>query len=374
MASFERFQSRRPVVLVLLTAVVFLVLDNGIFRSGLYSRVLSPKSVAGHFAAVGRAHLQDHVSTEREVLVLGHSKIEAALSEKMFDEQKGGANVKIVMGSSGGTTEKMWYFLLEHIDPDHRRFAAIVIPIDTYQTPPVETDVENLIDVAQFVAPMLTTSDWRELVASYTQPKVRQQAILGALVSSHLYALDVQDLLLHPLDRRADVKWTDEFGPTFLYKWDGFEGDLTSLVVDKEHAKVLSGPPQIEGFRKLEAEVRFHLLPAEFVGIWTERYHAYRKNWFSRILALYRGSNTKIIFVQVPRWPFEMPALLPIDGAPDLRDFVKPSKNVVVVDGNEFTDLEKPEYFYDVLHVNKIARREFTTRFGARLRAELDAH
>jgi hypothetical protein len=43
-----------------------------------------------------------------------------------------------------------------------------------------------------------------------------------------------------------------------------------------------------------------------------------------------------------------------------------------MADENAFVDLEKPQYFYDILHVNKAGRREFTTRFGKTLRKILD--
>ena len=91
----------------------------------------------------------------------------------------------------------------------------------------------------------------------------------------------------------------------------------------------------------------------------------------ARILALYEKSDTKLIFLQVPRWPQLMPALTPPPGAPDVRNLLPPSKNVVVVPKEEFEDLEEPRYFYDVLHVNTIARHEFTARFAKIVRTEL---
>jgi hypothetical protein len=367
----ERLHARRPWWVLLSSLLVFLALDNGIFRSGLYSKVESTKGVAGHLAAVARSRLATQPSGMREVLVLGHSKIEAALSEKIFEQDNPDSKLKLVLASSGGTTEKMWYYLLKHVDPNHNRYAAIVIPIDSYKTPPLGTDCDNLIDVAQFLAPMLSSADWQDLIGTYSDPKVREKVVLGAVVSSHLYALDLQDLLLHPVSRQADLQWSSANGATFLYKWDGYDGDLTTLEIDKVNAKILHAPPHLDAFRRMEAEVRFQKLPLEYVGLWTNRFHEFRKYWIMRMVDLYANSDTKIVFVQVPRWPFDMPTLTPIEGAPDLRDFVKPSKNVVVVDGDEFVDLEKPEYFYDVLHVNKLARREFTVRFAKDLRAAL---
>lgn len=371
MASSDRLHARRPWALLLLSALVFLALDNGIFRSGLYTKMMSTKSVAGHFAAVARWRLGNNPPDKRQILVLGHSKIEAALSEKLFDEQAPGSDLMMQMAASGGTTEKMWFYLLDHIDPKHDRFAAIVVPFDTYKTPPLMTDAENRIDDAQFLAPMLDARGWVDLVGTYTDDKMRARVMLGGLASSHLFALDFQDLLLHPIDRRDEVQYADLNGARWLYEWPGYDGDLTTLTLDREHGKIIHAPPHLDAFRRLECEGRLVTPPADQVAGWTARYHAFRTHWLSRILGLYANSKTKVFVVQVPRWPFDMPLILPIPGAPDLRDAIVPSPNVIVMDENAFTDLEKPEYFYDVLHVNKLARAEFTARFGKRLRDEL---
>ena len=82
-------------------------LDAAIFRSGLYARISSTKSVPGQFAAVVRYRIGDRPTGKRDVLLLGHSKIEAAFSQKQFEQENPDSKLQIVLGSSGGTTEKM---------------------------------------------------------------------------------------------------------------------------------------------------------------------------------------------------------------------------------------------------------------------------
>jgi hypothetical protein len=352
-----------------LSLVVFVALDSGIFRSGAYTKVASGKTVAGHFAAVARWNIATPPTPgKRDVLVLGHSKIEAALGAKIYDEENRDSHLRLIFGSSGGTTEKMWYWLLRHVDPDRRRFAAIVVPIDSYKTQAVGTDCENAIDVVQFLAPMLAASEWPDFIRSYTDPDARAKVVLGAAVSSHLYALDLQDLLLHPVDRYRSLAWAEAVAPTFLYDFGGFDGDLETFEIDRETAKILHAPPHLDAFRRAEAENSFKKLDPAAARMWTLRYYAFRKQWLGRIVDFYAGSETKVIFVQVPRWPFRMAGLVPAEDAPDIRDFLRPSKNVAVVDGDAFVDLETPHFFFDVFHVNKLARREFTVRFGQELR------
>src|SRR5262249_53442289 len=135
--------------------------------------------------------------------------------------------------------------------------------------------------------------------------------------------------------------------------------------------KIVRSPPQLDPFRRAETEGRLQPPPPEWAQKWTERYHAFRREWLTRILDYYRGSDTKVIFVQVPRWPFLMPLLTPLPDAPNIRDFIEPSKDVIVRPEEEFEDLETPYYFYDVLHVNHRAREKFTSRFGKDLRGAL---
>lgn len=371
MASSDRFHAKRPLALVVLTLVVFLVLDNGIFRSGLYANIESTKSVAGHFSAVAGWCLNAKPSPKRDVLVLGHSKVEAALSPRQFDEENPDSHLRLVMGSSGGTEEKMWFYFLKHVDPNRSRYAAIVIPLDTYITPPSGTDCDNLIADAQFLTPMLHPRDWSDFANSYTNPSVRQKVLLGMAASSHLYAVDLQDFILHPVERFRDVEFAKQSGPSYLYNWGGYAGNLDNLVLDFDALKIVRAPKHLDAFRRGETEYRMKPLPADKVVGWTYRYHAFRKQWLTRIVDYYAGSATKVVFVQVPRWPFDMPVLKPIPNAPSVLEFIKPSANVVVIDEHEFDDLESPHYFYDVLHVNALARHEFTARFASKLRSAL---
>jgi len=219
---------------------------------------------------------------------------------------------------------------------------------------------------------MLTTREWRELIESYSNPDVRAKVILGAVVSSHLYAVDIQDLLLHPMKRYEGLTWTKSVARTFLYNFDGFEGDMTTLDVDRSTGKVRHFPEHLDPFRRAQAEGCFREPSPTLTPIWTQRYHAFRTRWFERIVDYYRGSSTKVIFVQVPRWPMDAPLLRTLPNAPDLRDDERiRAPNVVFVDEHLAEDLEEPRYFYDMFHVNKLAREAFTTRFGRVLRKEL---
>lgn len=60
-----------------------------------------------------------------------------------------------------------------------------------------------------------------------------------------------------------------------------------------------------------------------------------------------------------------MPAFTPVPSAPDVRSLVPGERNVMFVDEDEFADLQRPEYFWDLLHLNRAGRRIFSERVGA---------
>lgn len=359
--------ARRPLPLLALTLLAFELGDAAIFRSGLYERVSSSETVAGKFMTRVRYGLDTPPSDKREILVLGHSKVEAALSFKQFDREHPASPLRLVVGTVPASTPKVWFYMLQHLDPRRDRYAAIVVPLDQYLVAPMVDDEENEIVTAQMVAPLLRASDWPDFVSSYTDPGVRERVAVMGLVASRRYPLDLQDLLLHPVDRYRNVTWNRENVTSYLYEWPGYDGDVSTLVVDPATGKILHMPEHLDSFRRAEAQARFTPLAAGDAAVFTDRYAAYTRRWLGRILAAYAASATRLVFLRVPRWPMPLPQILPVAGAPDVRDWIPRRANVTVLEEDAFSDLERPEDFYDVLHVNQRARAVFTRRFGARL-------
>jgi len=91
--------------------------------------------------------------------------------------------------------------------------------------------------------------------------------------------------------------------------------------------------------------------------------YRYRKEWLGRIVDRYRGTSTRVVFVRVPRAPVPPPASG--TALPSAISELAPA--VTIVDENAFTSIEKPEYFFDSLHLNAQGREEFSKQLAARL-------
>ena len=100
-----------------------------------------------------------------------------------------------------------------------------------------------------------------------------------------------------------------------------------------------------------------------WLGIYTEEIRpaelAYQRRWIGRIEELCRETGSTLVVLRTPRGP--------------LGELYDPEKNVdpharlmlspetIVLPAEAFGGLEKPEYFFDHLHMNARGRGEFST-------------
>ena len=93
---------------------------------------------------------------------------------------------------------------------------------------------------------------------------------------------------------------------------------------------------------------------------------AYHRKWIGGIIDLYRGSNTKIILLKLPRGAIPRPDWLSPRRESATRELAR-RPNVLLADEHAFDSLEHPELFKDGLHLN----REGINRFSVLLEKEV---
>src|SRR4051794_39004375 len=122
-----------PVVIVTLSLLAFLTMDNLAFRSGLYARIANPESVSGQVFNTVRYETSRERSKKKEILVTGNSRMHWAFWAKRYNDTHASSDFEFVQSAIAGTYEKMWYFILKVLDPNHDRYDAIVIPTAGYR-------------------------------------------------------------------------------------------------------------------------------------------------------------------------------------------------------------------------------------------------
>ncbi|MBU6461258.1 MAG: hypothetical protein KGK01_05025 [Bradyrhizobium sp.] len=365
--------ARRPLALLTLTLCAFLLLDNLVFRSGAYSRIQNPETLAGQLYSEVLYERARKAFPKRDVLITGNSRIDWAFWPHQYNTSHPESRFSLIRAAVAATNEKMWYFILSAIDPGHDRYAAIVIPVASYLVEPWIVDEENDYNNVQMLSQVLSISAWKQLIGSFSDSDVRRRAVQSAILASTGFGDDLIDLVAHPRTRIKQLEIRKSAGWTWEDEWSGMEGTMEDFRFDPEHGSILALPKGLKLFEQKETAREFTRPAPDRAIQFTARNAAFQTRWLTRIIDLYKDSKTQLIFLQLPRGPVPIPAREPVQGAPDLRALLPSGHNVTFLDENEFVEFEKREYFHDAIHLNAIGRKLFTPKLGDLLTEILDS-
>jgi hypothetical protein len=358
---------RNPLLVLALSLVVFLTADNLFFRSGLYSRIASPDPLPGQVFNVVHFEESRRTSGMKDILITGDSRIQWGFWTKQFNLAHRDSGFQSFEFGVAGSNEEMRYFLLRRVDPQQKRYAAIVITTAGYRVDswfPDQADNYSSIDM---LAPVLNVRSWAEVIENISDNNLRWRAMLLAAFPSHGYAADIQDLVADPVARYNLVERRRKAKDRWLYEWDGSHNSMLDFRLDPSTGKVVAFPSALNAFERQDTVLEFTRPSPSDAIRFTRRNAEYQAYWLNKTIDLYAHSQTKLIFVQVPRWPMPLPARGPIASAPDLRDLLQHNVNVKFVDEDAFIALEHPEYFHDTIHMNSLGRKLFTDLLGDQL-------
>jgi hypothetical protein len=351
---------KKSVALTAIALAAFLFADAAIFRAGWYNRYLEPDSSAGTptLRLFWLAHMPPiHVP---DIMVIGDSRIaegfsvraaSAAVGEKFHFENFG----------MGGSTPRVWYYVLRDADPGRNRFAAIAIMVTPYSDEDGIFDWQNTIGDLSYSIAELRAGDCLDFARSFDLPDLQRRAFVGCVFKGATLRRDVQAFLASPRARlRKTRDWRDH-GLGYEEGYGGKAEDLSGLSADWTQ-RTIHYPPGVDANQI--ATVRDFVMPERQPQ--TGALTRYRQLWLGRILDLYKNSSTRIIFFELPRAPLPIPqAAIP----PRFIDSVQGRRNVTVLPPSTFRDLEHPDIFADGLHLNRIGR----PIFSAHLAEQIDA-
>lgn len=367
------FEARNPLLVLLLAIAVFALADNFVFRTAVYAH-LPMITTSGRLAHFILDEESRPPSGKEEVMATGSSKMQFGLWDKVAENAADpGGRFRIINGATHGASEKWTYYILKRLDPGHRRYRAIVISDSEYKVYPYYDDQENDFAAAQALAPFITVRDWPDFISSFTNPAVRENVRYQGIFSSHGVGMDlllssgrIAERILHG---GVTKLLTDEGPPESVV---ALSTSVPGTAPRGSLVRVVSYPAHFDVFQRENADADFRYpSTADAIGF-TRRQAQFHQKWLTKIIEMYEDSPTKLIFVQMPRWPVRLPRTAPIASAPDIRDLLPRRKNVVFLDDSEFTFLEQPKYFWDLHHLNRVGRRLFSERLGIRIREILE--
>ena len=347
---------------LLATLFFFALLEGVIFHSGLYARIIEPDSTTGFMEIQLQNEIRRPKPNPNQILAVGHSR--QALLPRIANEMQPSTGYTFASIGLGGTAPRTWYYSLRAVDPDAHNYAAILIPEDDYNEPDSWEDQSERESDLHYLIARLRMKDLLEFPWTYQSPKKRWTAFEGIVLKGTVYKQDFQQFLDHPLARIAKADYYRHDSAGWYYGFGGDARTLAGLEIDWAH-KTARFPPNVppEEQKRIKSEL-FSDPPPD-----RGREAAYRLYWYRKILDHYKGSRTKIFLLRVPRAPVSPPEV-PSKPNSAVRQLAH-DPQVVVLEEHLLDSLERPDLFWDSMHLNREGDIRFTHIIASEVRKAL---
>ena len=350
------------VLRIVLALVVFSVLDSVVFRTSLYSRILSPDSIVGTAAWYLKYEGQRPPSHRGDVLVVGDSQMGEGFWAGLANRNQAGSGLNFVQGGIPGATLRSLYYFQKVLDPNRDRYKAIVIALPTYRKKS-STETEHLNDRmldADLLLPVISSREYFEFAGTFTSGEKRMEVGSRVLVQSLNYQMDFQNLLLHPITRKRLLALRRGLRENIALDYAGRDESMVGLRYDSSSGEI-QFPQRLTEIER--EQVKAYLTEQGVVD--ADHFDGYSRQWIARFIELYRGTQTTLVFLRMPAEVLpQVDAIRRSGPFGTFMPLLRNSPGVKVMDENAFYDLEDPQYFFDTLHMNHEGRLRFTTRLS----------
>ncbi len=367
----------RPIVRVfgdfLLAAGIVLALDLGLFHLGAYFPVLKPDSHSGRMEQSAR-RFQAAVSESpdrRRVLVVGDSTTQAAVQETQLERRltRSGVDVSVFNMSMGGSTPRTWYHLLNHEAFWTRNTDLVIIGIQP-----------NSLRATRFVKPdlkiiktRLRVLDAPWLSRTYDGVENRLSVFFGTLYRTPLFVNDLKDLLGAPSKRLTTVKARKRWERNFSRGWRPENNKTENLASARLGDVGRLIDEELDPFIRDDPELR-SLIERDLPRTTSNR--PPRKRSISegnlRLLSkMVHGLSEKgvpVLIVVNPATPYPS-KFREIEFLSGLVDQLRSEgADVSIYNGVDvLEEVEAPQYFRDMLHLNGPGAKVFTCHLSDHL-------
>lgn len=343
----------------------FLLLQSLVFDTPFYASLAQPDASTGVVQTTVGNEIRRPYYDPNQVMSIGDSRMGGFLP-RVANQMTPAIPYTFANISVGGSSPRVWYYMLRAVDPDAKRYSAIVIGMNDYEDAEILEDYANRLGDLNLVVSLLGWRDIAEFSGSFHDPELKGIAARDILLKGLVYKLDLQKMLLAPAKRLDDVLLYRENSKNWAYQYVGPRDDVSQVRIDFEK-RALTVPPGTSPDRTEEFRYRFLAAPPPDRGVHT----AYLHYWLDKICDRYRGSRTAIIFVRLPRGPFVRPDQPAFNPRSSVRELAQRQSNVLLAPEHLFDDLEHPELFVDPQHLNGPGMRLFSEALGREIAAML---
>jgi hypothetical protein len=283
------------------------------------------------------------------------------LTPSLANQVSVGRGIEFASVGVAGSSPRTWYYMLRDLDPDARRYAAVLLPVDDYDDEDRLQDPSDEIADLHYAVARLRLADVLEFSSSFHSWQRKWQALRGSLLKGDVYKADLHAFLLDPSARRARVMQSRREAASWIRDFLPPTRSVTGLAIDWAAWKIAFPPdatPKVRG--SLEQVLMRPVAPQ------SGRLAAYRRKWFGKITERYRGTAARVVFYRLPRAPIPRPDSLVTKLSSSIREF-RSRPNVLLLDEHAFDSLERPEFFQDALHLNREGASRFSKLMAERL-------
>ena len=334
-------------------------LDALVFRTPWYVAHLEPNSSTGLFELVlQRERDAQKINGNNMVITLGDSRM--AYSPRLANQITSQTGYVFRHAGVAGSDARAWYYMMRDLDPTRRRYRAVVLPVDDYDDEDLDFNPNDDIRALHYVIARLRLRDVAEFARSFESPALQWEAFRGGVWKGIVFQADLLVFLAHPKPRLRQVAFYRQNFDFWTYGYVESDRSLAGLAIDWK-TMTATMPPNLDDDQV--ATIKTALL--RNAAPQTGRVAAFRRHWMGKIIDMYRGSPTKIVFLRLPRGPVVRPDNLVHKLSSSIRELgARP--NAMLVPEHAFDSLERPELFRDALHLN----REGIARFSPMLAIE----
>lgn len=331
---------------------IFALVDVAAFRTDLYRRVLDPSSTTGSFEAAIDQFRAFRSDANRDVLVLGDSRIYSALDPRAA--ARASARYRFLNGAVPGTTPRCWPFFLRAIDPASDRFAAVVISVDTYADDDSaigSLDGDDRPMDLRYVVLQTRLRDLPKLAGSFSDPRERVEHGIDLFLRGPELRDDFQALAADPLSRIGalqNARGAKTYDPLAAHPR---EESLRGLRVDFALGT-------IEYPAGLSADERAAIATQVLhVAKPSPSYARYRLQWLAPIAARYANAGVPVFFVRIPTRPAHRQGnQIPSGSLVEIgREY-----HARLIPAQRYIALEQPRLFADEDHLNRTGSLQFS--------------
>ncbi len=337
-----------------LAFLIFAAIGALAFRTGLYRSVLDPSSSTGSFESAIAAFDGFSSEPKRDVLVLGDSRVYSGL-----DPQAAATGpLRFLNGGVPGTTPRCWPFFVRAIDPEAKRFRAVVIAVDTYSDDDSaigSLDGDDRPMDLRYVVFQTRLSDLPKLAGSFSDPRERVEHGIDLFLRGPELRDDFQALAADPRARMLaleEARGATTYAPLAAHARDE---TLAGLRADFRTGAIVYPPGLSDDRRAAIATQVLHVAQP------SPSYADYRMQWLEPIAARYRRAGVPVFFVRLPTRPVHRSSP---QGPPGSLADIARTQGAILLPPAPYVALEQPRFFADEDHLNHAGSLRFSRLLG----------